>query len=414
MARVVPETDTLNGAEESPQEPFLHPPAFLPCFSLPVLIGAIKKRGVAAATNFCRKRNDACMVDAYATTLGGFTLAVHHDRFIVEDSGSNSVLAPHPALLLASGRKPLPFTEVAGFSTGPDSMEVTWKPVSRVSARTRLSLCEGKHLCLSVSLENTGPDPVAVAGVAPVHVAADGVGACALGMHGLDVLASPDDSAAQPWRVDERVLKNACFGLAWAPGGSPAFLMGALESSGAFRDAIFSLWGARGKIVEVTLLCPLISGALAPGASLVTPEVLVAFGEMDASALLKEYVERAAQGGVMAGSPDLNTDAEAPTASTEIPDAPELVEPEPEEPVLPEPPEVLEAQAPGAMAQEDEEDSYSPSDRFRGISRTAAFRRALRANEDVYPRWAAGRRLPPLTGLAGRTRSHWQKNKQEM
>ncbi|MFW6256449.1 MAG: hypothetical protein ACOC54_06475, partial [Candidatus Sumerlaeota bacterium] len=133
------------------------------------------------------------MVDAYATKLGGLTLAVNEDHFLIEDASSNSVLSLNPAISLQTNAKAQRFQKIAGFSTSATALEAHWQSIAGIEATSRFALDEGGEegrFRLSVSFRNMGGSPVRLNSVHPLYIPAEGTGACAVGNEGLRALAT--------------------------------------------------------------------------------------------------------------------------------------------------------------------------------------------------------------------------------
>lgn len=355
------------------------------------------------------------MVHAYATNLGSLTLAVNHERLLLEEPISNSILSLHPAVTLAEGARPRVFTEVDGFATFTDRLEVTWKAIDGVEAATSLHLISKQHMKVTVRFSVATGASVALTAVHPVYVPAEGPGACALGMHELRTLGA--GRAGLPprlLRMQGDAIYSDNLGAWFAPTGNPSLLVALL---GAASPVQFVTSGARGKIVSVNAL----AAAPVPGET-AEYTFLLAVGNLDAVDELRAWAE--SEGAEL-----------APDGLLDIALSGEVTPLEEEEEVVEEPVAVAEEEAADeGVAEEAQEeiaaagaepiaettsaetdiepwhDDFDPSDLEvkPGSMRCAMFQRALRATEGVWPRWAAGRRYAPLTGMSARTRSRWQ------
>ncbi|HBF34350.1 TPA: hypothetical protein DDW35_07275 [Candidatus Sumerlaeota bacterium] len=361
------------------------------------------------------------MVDAYATTLGKFTLALNDERFILEDPASNSVLTLHPALRFPNTSKPQYLTRINGFLTAEDRMEVIWQKSGDLEAITTLRLLEGGRLRLEFRVTNQGDTPIALTSAYPLYIPAEGPGTCALGMHELRTLGYLRNPAAPRLRrVHGSDILSQDYGAWFTESGRPCFLLGALDAG--FTPTLFTTEGGRGKILELSVECPRETQPLAPGETWNAPAFLLALGQHDITTELKNWLSATSVADAVQLPDPLNVGAEiddnepepepAPTAE-EIAAAEALAAAEEARKVEEEARKVetrLALEQPETEAIAMEESAEETDDDMvidwhpQHLSRCATFQRALRASEGVWPRWGMGRRYFPATGDVARSR----------
>ena len=358
------------------------------------------------------------MVEAHVTTLGSLTLAIDQGRFLLEDPLSDSIVSLYPAVAFSDNPRPQSFEEVEGFSAGDDMMRVVWAPKRDIQVATTLVLIEALHLELKVKVTNVGDLPVGLSAVHPIHLPADGPGACALGVHELRTFASP--RAGRPPRlmpVHGKGISTEWGGIYFASGGNPALVIGALASAEVIPRIVVD--GVRGRILSLSIHCPLGEFRLEPGESLETVPFLLALGRLDVRQELHRWRSR------LGDSPRV-------VPLCDFDPAGEVAQPEPES-ESERPPEDEPGERIAGVAKPDagtvpnvplqtptghgtavlrspvcRPGDASRGGAFRGMTRCAAFRRALRVAEGLWPRWATGRRYAPVSGIGGRARRAWR------
>jgi hypothetical protein len=230
------------------------------------------------------------MVDAYATTLATLTLAVHREHFLLEDSASNSVLSLHPAIHFSGKADPDLCTELEGFSTSSDKMEVTWKPIQGIQMTSSLKVVKPLHLQLTLRALNIGNAPVDVAALLPLCVRMEQPGACALGMHELRTLGAI--KVGRPLRlrkVQGKSIVSLNFGAWFAQLGNPCLFLGALADASPVPE--IRTEGARGKILSLGVRCPVASEQIAPGESVEVSSFLLIIGNVDVRDAIETWQE---------------------------------------------------------------------------------------------------------------------------
>lgn len=380
------------------------------------------------------------MVGPYVTTLGAYSLAVNAERLLLEDPASHSILSLHPAVTVASGRKPSPCLAVEAFATGTDRMEVTWRPVEGIEAVTLLRLTEARggaagpaRLELRLRFRNTGSARVTPACLHPLYFPPEGPGALALGREDLRTLASR--KAGGPprlLRLDGADLVSWHFGAWFHEAGSPMLLLAATD--GADASLVFRAEGARGKMLALRVDWD-APASLEPGATLETPAIELVMGRADIHEELRTWAARANAGALV---PEFTASGEivveepepipepAPEPESEPEPAPE---PEPEQSTPPEPqpdaepePEAVQEFLPAANLVAMERSAGTSPEAVLpaaglawGRGRCAAFHRAMRATRafeetghGAWPRWASGRRHQAPSGTLTRTRGYWR------
>ncbi|NQU42556.1 hypothetical protein HQ520_04675 [bacterium] len=361
------------------------------------------------------------MVDAYATTLGKLTLAINQERFLLEDPDSNSILSLQPAFMPAGATRPSRPEGVAGFATLDRAISVTWQPVSGIQAETSLVLEDAGRLRLETRFTNVSSQGILLASLFPLRIPVEGPGACALGLHDLRTLASRRPGRAPRLvGVQGDALWNSLFGACFARSGSPMLLLGPLSEGPSCR---FRVEGARGKVAGLDVECDAGDKALAPGDVVSAPPLRLVIGNFEIREELQDWAEHFGNDRVLELLEGFSPSAEIVEEEPEE----ELAEPEAEltEPACEGDTPVGEAAAGDGNEEEHvggsdpEEDTatvldsaaFQPSARASRdrLPRTATFRRALRVNEGIWPRWASARRHPTLTGTSARGRQHWKR-----
>jgi hypothetical protein len=345
------------------------------------------------------------MVDAYATSLGSLTLAVDAGHFILEDSVSNSVLSLHPAIRFEGAAKPQVLSHVEGFSTSSGCMSVTWKTEEGLEAVSTLSLEDTPRFRLEFRVTNSGKRPLTVDCLCPVFVPPEGPGACALGMHDLRTVVLPQGGGApRLHRVHGGMISNSPFGAWFSDSGQPMLLLAALP--GPSPKPLFLVEGARGKILHLSVECPAGGISLAPGESISAVPLRLVIGNYPVKDVLLEWAAGWQDSTVASCLKDFDPtgalsepEAEAvmtaadSRASEENPAAPDTVQPSAPTPKEENP------------SREDREIADPSGGAAWSLGRCALFRRALRANEGIWPRWAAGRKYAPLKSASIRGRA---------
>lgn len=362
------------------------------------------------------------MVDPYATTLGGLTVAVDGEHFLLEDPVSNSVLSLRPAVTFDGDAQPSACGCIKGFLTADDRIEVTWETLEGIVATSVLEAEPEDaepdeesglpaRLRLRLRVENQSGEPIGAEALHPLFFPAEGPGACALGLEDLRTLASQRaDMPPSLMRLHGEGLSSTVFGAWFAPAGSPMLLLAALEGNEPAPRFLFT--GARGKMLSLSAAWPVQDSELAPGARVETASLLLVVGNRNIQEELEGWAGRLGAAGTPVQAPEFDPSGEVT----------ELEPDDREEAEFEEDFALAEGEEPAPDEVQEFEGDSAPVDASEGVTpgltlahRASSFRRAMRntrafqeTGQGIWPRWAAGRRHEPLSGAGARTRGYWR------
>lgn len=345
------------------------------------------------------------MVDAYATTLGGITIAIDEEHLLFEEPLSNSVLTLQPAFRQANQNKITALRKIEGFATGPEALRISWKAQQGISMETSLHLLSPHHFQLRTLVE-CQPDAPKLAEILPIYISEEGPGACALGMHELRLLGS-----TKPGRPLQYARAHGpgiyADGLAafFAPGGSPSLLIAGLKPETG--RPLFQINAARGKILSLEMHSPMGPYPAESNRIAFSSVCLVVLGNIPIDESIR-FWQKACEEEGLPSLPEVAFDADPPDLQFDLDEeespAVESVSAFSEDSIPSE--EIFQEADPAS-------DSMFPGKGRDGNSgvrshrRSAIFRRAQRLSEGVWPRWATGRSRPPLGPGSSRTRHNW-------
>lgn len=373
------------------------------------------------------------MVAPYAATLGGLTVAIDTDRFLVEDAPSNSVLSLHPAVTFSNETKPISCGNLTGFAAHDDRVKISWEKINGLMLTTTLKVVndpEYPQSCrytLQLTVNNPSDDAVTIDKVHPICFQPQGPGACALGLEELRTLgALRSGEKNQLMRLQGDAIYSTHYGAWFSPMGSPVLLLATLDAQAPAVQFLFG--GARGKMLSLRADVSCDHRELAPGESVELPAMLLVFGDFEINEELNLWIERVGDIRIAGTVPEFTPSDEIIDPEPEPEVEEEVLEDEPEEETSDEVKSEEEEQSvadeeeeESAVTDEEEEESNDLDDAFfEGITiwragRCAAYRQAMRrtrgfseTGKQTTPRWGSGRRHQPINGCSIRTRGYWR------
>jgi hypothetical protein len=347
------------------------------------------------------------MVDPYATKIGGLTAVINSERFVVEDSESNSILSLHPGFTPVGRTQPVKFVRVAGFNAHEGRLEVEWEAEEGLAARTTVEGLDGEGgqwLSLRVVFTPEAESNIEISDLHPLYIPAQGPGALALGHRDLQTLALSDvDGAWHMIRLDGPDLQADRLGVFFARGGEPALVMGVERGR-------FAVEGARGKLLSLKI-CDCGDG-VAEAAS-----VCIGMGLSSAADGVGALAKQIGWGESEDFPPEFDASAEPetlPEPVVEEPEEEEVPEPVVEDIAVPEPEEAA-VEMDEAAKESDAESGFLSGVLGPMTRRTAYYHRARRQTRSfretgrpAYHGFASGRRLEPIDPMSLRTRRQWR------